>query len=119
MAHIGITGYEMPGHYIEVDGPSSESEVLETLHSLIGPVSVAASTGHCPPLLTLKDGRTILFVDVEPAPDQPVMLAIGVLDHDDEARERAAEAIRSALASRTPWRLSCSADGAPGVCWAC
>lgn len=112
----------MRGHYIEVDGPASESEILEVLERLIAPECVDQSA-HCPPVLRLKGGRTLVFIDVSVRPDGPVMLAVGDLDHDDEARGRSAELICRTLAAQTSWRLWCSTDdgdeGSTGMRWAC
>lgn len=121
MASADPTRDEMNGHYIEVYGPVSESEILETLSSLIGPQSIERPTDR-PPQVTLNGGRTIVFVDMDPEPNGPVVLAVGDLDHDDEARERAAESLCRVLASQTPWRLLCSTDTgelALGMRWAC
>jgi hypothetical protein len=121
MASEGFIGDGMDGHYIEVDGPGSESEILEALDRLVGPESIA-SGDHCPPVLTLAGGRTIVFVDVAPEADGPVLLAVGDLDGDDEARARAAETICRTLSAHTPWTLHCSADAQGHVAsmrWAC
>lgn len=114
----------MRGHYIEVHGPASETEILEVLERLIVPDSVER-TDHCPPVLILRGGRTLVFIDVSIQPGGPVMLAVGDLDHDDEAREQAAELICRSLTSETPWRLWCSTDvsdagdeESPGMRWA-
>lgn len=109
MGSAGFTGDEMSGHYIEVDGPGSEFEVLRALDQLVDPDS-AEVTEHCPPVVTLRDGRTIVFLDIAPAPDGPVLLAIGDLDDDAEARAKAAEDICRTLSAQTPWKLCCSAD---------
>jgi hypothetical protein len=114
MALSGFTRFEMSGHYIEVHGPGSEAEMLEALRTVIGPESIVCAVG-CPPLVTLRGGRTIVFVDAAPGPDGPVVLAVGDLDHDDEARVRATEAIFRSLSAQTPWRLSCSTDGGDDV----
>ena len=105
----------MDGHYIEIHGPGSEPEVLEALGRLLHPASIELAE-HCAPLVTLRGGRTIVFVDAPTGPGGPVVLAIGNLDHDDEARERAAELILEALDSGTSWRLSGSFDAvSPGI----
>ena len=120
MVHRSFTGIELGGLYIEVDGPYSERELLDVLEQLVSPVSIVRPV-RSPPLLTLGDGRTIMYVDVGPVPGAPATLAIGHLDHDDEARERAAEGICRALMSGTPWRLCCSADDGeddPSTRWA-
>jgi hypothetical protein len=109
MAGAEFSGDETNGHYIEVHGPGSESEVLDALTKMVTPESIELAD-NCPPVITLHGGRTIVFVDVAPGPDGPITLAIGDLDHDDEARGRAAEQIRSSLASGTSWRLSGSFD---------
>lgn len=110
----------MRGHYIEVDGPVSETEIVEVLERLIAPECVQR-TAHCPPLLTLKGGRTIVFIDVSVRNDGPVLLAVGDLDHDDVARQQAAELICRTLAAQTSWQMWCSTDDAdsPGMRWAC
>ena len=121
MAHSLFTGIELSGHYIEVGGPVTELELLDVLQQLVGPESVERPA-CCPPLLILGGGRTIVFVDVGPEPDDPATLAVGNLDGDDEARERAAEAICCALGSTTRWRLHCSTDDGsdvPCMPWAC
>lgn len=109
MVHSESTGFEMLGDYIEVDGPKSEGEVLEALSHLIGPRGVPRATA-CLPLATLDDGRTIVFVDVDVDERPLVTLAIGNLDHDDQARERATRAIQEALTRGTSWGLTCSSD---------
>ncbi|HTK66493.1 MAG TPA: hypothetical protein VL595_29220 [Pseudonocardia sp.] len=117
----GFTGDEMCGHYIEVDGPGSEAEVLQALDRLVDPDSTEV-TEHCPPLVTLRGGRTIVFVDIAPDPDGPVLLAVGDLDDNDDARAEAAEAICATLSAQTTWRLRCSADTEGDVVslrWAC
>jgi hypothetical protein len=121
MTHSAFTGVELDGLYIEVEGHYSERELLDVLHLLVGPVTVARPA-RCPPLLTFDDGRTIMYVDVGSVPGASATLAIGNLDHDDGARERAAEGICRALVSGTPWRLCCSAEDGedgPGMRWAC
>jgi len=121
MARSALSGDEMKGHYIEVDGPTSEAEVIEVLERLIAPERVER-TEHCPPVLTLRGGRAVVFVDVSAKPDGPVLLAVGDLDHDDEAREETAEFICRSLTSQTPWRLWRTADdggdGSSGMSWA-
>lgn len=103
------TGLRMQGHYIELDGPSSEREVLEVLEHLLSPRRLTRST-HCPPLLTLQDGRTIVFVDAEPGPGGPVLLAIGNLDDDEHTGDETARSVHQMLEAATPWRIHRSRD---------
>jgi hypothetical protein len=104
MAHMRFTQHEMLGQYIEVDGPSTEGEVLGVLTHLLDPQSVARAA-DCPPVVTLGDGRTIMFVDIDPGLGCSVLLAVGHLDHDDGVREQWVDAIEQALKSGTSWRL--------------
>lgn len=99
----------MRGHYIEVDGPDSDLEVVEVLRRFIGLMDVEREV-HGPTLVTLKDGRTCVFVDVDPGTGCDVLLAIGNLNHDDQARGEAARAIQRVLTLETLWRLGCSSD---------
>lgn len=114
MAHDEYAGLEILGHYITVSGPGSELEVLGILSDRVGPFNVERGN-RCPPLVTMEDGRTIMFVDVDPGPDHEVVLTIGNLDHDDQACLQAARSIYVALASATLWRLRFSSDINPVV----
>lgn len=51
-----------------------------------------------------------MFIDPQPGPDSGVLVAIGDLEHDDQAREHAAQVIHLALALGTLWRLRRTSD---------
>lgn len=46
-----------------------------------------------------------MFVDIDPGLGCSVLLAVGHLDHDDQAREQSVEVIHQALTAETSWRL--------------
>ncbi len=96
------------GDYIELDGPTSQAEVVRVLSAVIsGPASCWSHTVF--PLLTLDD-RTEVVVDYDHDGRGSVCLAIGNPDGNASARHEVARRIYRALSTNTSWRLDWSTD---------
>lgn len=104
----------MNGDYVELVGPTSETELVSTLTDVLGPM-VARLESSSYTKLTLND-ESFVFVDFHPGSSWDALLAIGRPDGDDSVRHSSAKRIYDALAADTSWMLRWTSDASSEVC---
>ena len=118
MTAFGVNAIELvDGDYIELDGPTSQAEVVRVLSTIVGdPGSHWSHTVF--PLLTLQD-RTEVVVDFDHDGLGSACLAIGNPDGNVSARHDMARRIYRGLSTTTSWRLDWTTDDASAAKLVC
>jgi hypothetical protein len=101
------------GDYLELAGPVSEVEVVQTLVDLLRPLATQPNSSSYT-TLTLDD-HNFAFVDFCPGGPWTATLAIGHLADDDRARRAMARRVYQRLMADTSWHLRWTSDASPEV----
>jgi hypothetical protein len=96
------------GDYVELAGPVSEVEVVQTLVDLLHPLATQPNSSSYT-TLTLDD-QNFAFVDFCPGGPWTATVAIGHLADDDTARHAMARHVYQRLRTETSWHLRWTSD---------